>query len=638
MTTTRITFTLLLALCSISTALAKGDPVRGKQIARECFACHGEDGNSPSPVNPRIGGQHESYLLLAMQGYIDGTRKNSLMVGALLNKSEQQLEDIAAYYASQGSALQATRPAGAPGAASGGPPGAGPGGPGGAGPGGPRGAGPGGPPGAGRGGPPGGGRGAPSVMRFDHGARAAEFTSLLARARAQSAASQAVSADVCNSFDTGDGDRDNDGLADRFDAAPDNAAEFVADTNGDGRYEICHAAQLQAIVTLQSPDLSVEQRRQRSYQLVRDLDLLPLGDFVPIGDCGPTGNCMRALGEFGFTGVFDGGGHVLRGLRVDLPERGGVGLFGVLAESGIILNLHVEDARVTGRAGTGALVGSNFGVIYRSSAKGRVDAAMAVGGLVGGSGGLVFAGSFKGDVNGGQATGGLVGDMTGAVYASEANATVKGERGLGGLVGLNTFGAVHDSHASGKVAGTNDVGGLVGVNTDARVRNSYATATVAGEGNNVGGLVGFNSLSSVRNSFAANEVSGVNGVGGLVGRNNGAVMHSFATGPVRSGGASGAVVGIVVEGTAESVYPVGDEFEEPLTSLTGAKTGWAPVQAPATRLLDYYCDANGNGFIDPAEQTRQNYIWRFDSGRLPSLRCEAAIARDRAAAGKAEVR
>ena len=54
--------------------------------------------------------------------------------------------------------------------------------------------------------------------------------------------------------------------------------------------------------------------------------------------------------------------------------------------------------------------------------------------------------------------------------------------------------------------------------------------------------------------------------------------------------------------------------------------------------LTYTPDAEPRGFIDPGEQTRQNYIWRFDSGRLPSLRCEAAIARDRAAAGKAEVR
>lgn len=625
-----ITFAVLLALSSSGAVLAKGDPVRGKQLARECFACHGEDGNSPSPVNPRIGGQHESYLLLAMQGYVDGSRKNSLMAGALLNKSPQQMEDIAAYYASQGSVLKAAKPAA--------PQGSGPGGPPGMGPGGPPGAGPGGPPGGGPGGPPGGGRGASSVMRFDHGARAAEFSSLLARARAAAAASQTPGPNACANFAGGDGDRDNDGLADRFDAAPDDPAEFATDSDGDGRYEICHAAQLQAIVTLQSDALPVEQRRQRNYQLLRDLDLSPLGEFVPIGDCGPTGNCMRALGEFGFAGLFDGGGHRLRGLRVDLPERGGVGLFGVLAESGIILNLHLEDVRVTGRAGTGALVGSNFGVIYRSSAQGQVDAAMAVGGLVGGSAGLVFASSFKGKVSGGQATGGLVGDMTGAVYVSQANATVKGQRGLGGLVGLNTFGAVHDSHASGTVIGTNDVGGLVGVNTDARVRNSYATGEVSADGNNVGGLVGFNSLSSVRNAFAANEVSGVNGVGGLVGRNNGAVVHAFATGPVRSGGASGAVVGIVVEGTEEGIFPVGDDFEEPLTSLTGAKTGWAPVQPAVTRLLDYYCDANGNGFIDPAEQNRQNYIWRFDSGKLPSLRCEAAIARDREAAGRAEVR
>ena len=90
------------------------------------------------------------------------------------------------------------------------------------------------------------GRGAPSVMRFDHGARAAEFTSLLARARARSAARQPVGPEACTGFETGERDRDNDGLADRFDAAPDDRDEFVADRNGDGLYEICFAAQLQA--------------------------------------------------------------------------------------------------------------------------------------------------------------------------------------------------------------------------------------------------------------------------------------------------------------------------------------------------------------------------------------------------------
>ena len=138
MTPRIITLALFFAIATSGLVHAKGDAARGKQLATECFACHGDDGNSPSPVNPRIGGQHESYLLLAMQSYLDGTRKNSLMAGALLNKSQQQLEDIAAYYASRGPALQASKAPAPP---------------------------------AGPGGPPGGGRGAPSVMRFDHGAR-----------------------------------------------------------------------------------------------------------------------------------------------------------------------------------------------------------------------------------------------------------------------------------------------------------------------------------------------------------------------------------------------------------------------------------------------------------------------------------
>ncbi|NND37941.1 MAG: cytochrome c, partial [Gammaproteobacteria bacterium] len=102
-------------------ASAAGDPVRGKQLAVQCFACHGVDGNSPSPVNPRIGGQHEEYLLLALKAYADGERPNSLMSGAVLDKSEQDLMDMAAYFASQSPAASA--PGDEPGPARSGPPG-----------------------------------------------------------------------------------------------------------------------------------------------------------------------------------------------------------------------------------------------------------------------------------------------------------------------------------------------------------------------------------------------------------------------------------------------------------------------------------------------------------------------------------
>ncbi len=561
-----------------------GDPVRGRQLAVECFACHGADGNSPSPVNPKIGGQHEYYLFIALKGYLDGTRADSLMRGAVLNKSEQDLRDIAAYYAAQGQALTAAAPeakSSAPAALGGG------------------------------------------VVRFDHGARTAAFTSLVARAEWLAAGAAALEASACEGLagSAGEADSDGDGVADGHDARPAQATHFAADRNGDGRFEICNLSQLAAVA---DPDF-----RRGDYQLGRDLDAQGLPAFTPIGDCGPTGNCMQALGQFGFAGVFDGQGHVIRNLTVSRPETGGVGLFGVLAESGVIMNLHLENVRVTGRAGTGALVGSNFGVIFNSSAAGAVNGALAVGGLVGGSGGLVYRSRFSGSVAGQQAVGGLVGDMTGAVYYSQSGAVVTGERGLGGLVGLNTFGVILGSSASGAVTGSNDVGGLVGVNTDARVRHSFATGAVTGDGNNIGGLVGFNSLSSVRNSFALGSVAGADGVGGLVGRNNGAIENGFAAGAVQGAGLAGGIVGVVVEGRHSGTYthpanavPYGSERLD-LKTLSGEQTGWAPAEPPFVNLLDYFCDENRNGFIDPHERRRDNYIWQFQPGEYPRLRCAA---------------
>ncbi len=579
-----------------------GDPLRGKQLAVECFACHGADGNSPSPVNPKIGGQHEDYLFLALKAYLNGSRSDSLMRGAVLNKSEQDLRDIAAYYARQSGDLGAA--------------------------------------GSRTGSAPADGRaGSGDVMRFDHGARTAAFTSMAARAHWLAARAAPVGAAACGILDeaaAAEQDADGDGLADRYDAAPADAAEFVADTNGDGRFEICSIQQLDAIARLgrepgQATPLGAELRRGRSYQLVRDLDAAALTDLQPIGDCGPTGNCMRALGQFGFAGVFDGQGHVIRNVNIARPDSGGVGLFGVLAEVGVVMNLHLEGVQVTGRAGTGALVGSNFGVVFNSSAQGSVTGALAIGGLVGGSGGLVYAGRFSGSVAGQQAVGGLVGDMTGAVYYSQAAAHVDGQRGIGGLVGLNTFGSVLGSSASGAVTGSDDVGGLVGVNTDARIRQSFATGPVTGDGNNIGGLVGFNSLSTVRNSYALGAVAGADGVGGLAGRNNGRIDNSYAAGRVRGAGLAGGIVGIVVEGWQNRTYttldndaPYGGKRVD-LAALTGESTGWAPARLPAVDLLDFFCDNNRNGFIDPDEQRVDNYIWQFAGNTHPRMRCAAGL-------------
>lgn len=555
------------AFSALAPAVARaqdGDPVRGKQLSTECFACHGVDGNSPSPINPKLAGQHELYLYLALKAYANGARSDSLMRGAVLNKSDQDLRDIAAYYAGQGAT----------------------------------------------GGDGGGPAAAPArTLRFDHGERNAAFASLAARARQVVGQRAPLPSDVCESEVQADTDS---GLA--------------VDRNNDGYLEICSADQLARLGRAGPAAL------QANYQLARDIDAAGIEDFEPIGNCGPTGNCMRALGQYGFAGSFDGRGFTIHNLRIERPESSGVGLFGVLAESGVVVDTYLRNVSVVGRAGTGALVGSNFGVVRMAAAQGKVRGELAIGGIVGGSSGLVYNTRFFGEVEGGQAVGGLVGDMTGAVYYGAAvEGSVKGVRGVGGLVGLNTFGSVISSAATIKVEGENDVGGLVGVNTDAKVWNSFAVGDVTAVGSNAGGLVGFNSLSVVRNAFSRGRVAAADSAGGLVGRNNGKISRSFAAGDVESPGLAGGLVGAVVEGTQEATYvrpdataPYGSE-RAALAELTGENTNWAPAELPITNLLQYFCDVDEDGFISPAERHPRNYVWDFGRGNTPLLNCAAII-------------
>ncbi len=82
-------------------ALAGGDPDSGQALSTTCLACHGETGNSLAPTFPNIAGQQETYLLKQLSDIQSGARPVPTMAGLLDNMSEQDLADIAAYYASQ---------------------------------------------------------------------------------------------------------------------------------------------------------------------------------------------------------------------------------------------------------------------------------------------------------------------------------------------------------------------------------------------------------------------------------------------------------------------------------------------------------------------------------------------------------
>jgi cytochrome c553 len=74
---------------------------RGKEKSATCTACHGETGVSPMPNWPILAGQHEDYLKQALNQYKLGNRKDPVMAGQVINLSEEDIDDLAAYYAAQ---------------------------------------------------------------------------------------------------------------------------------------------------------------------------------------------------------------------------------------------------------------------------------------------------------------------------------------------------------------------------------------------------------------------------------------------------------------------------------------------------------------------------------------------------------
>ena len=95
--------TTLIALAGMfvaTGALAEsGDAAAGSKLTTACQACHGTDGNGLAPNYPNIAGQNERYLFRQLQMIQSDERYVALMAGQLNGMSEQNLRDIAAFYA-----------------------------------------------------------------------------------------------------------------------------------------------------------------------------------------------------------------------------------------------------------------------------------------------------------------------------------------------------------------------------------------------------------------------------------------------------------------------------------------------------------------------------------------------------------
>lgn len=87
---------------------AKVDLAKGEAIASQvCAACHAADGNSPTPANPKLAGQHADYLhkqlmdFKVKQGAKEAARANAIMAGFAAGLSEEDMRNVSAYLSKQ---------------------------------------------------------------------------------------------------------------------------------------------------------------------------------------------------------------------------------------------------------------------------------------------------------------------------------------------------------------------------------------------------------------------------------------------------------------------------------------------------------------------------------------------------------
>lgn len=230
---------------------------------------------------------------------------------------------------------------------------------------------------------------------------------------------------------------------------------------------------------------------EEDYVLMNDLDASTPGYAELAGPAANGGKGWYPIGasDISFTGTFNGQGHEIRDLYINRPDQDYVGLIACtswmrhIENFGIVENVGVVNAQVTGHINVGALVGHNGGIVGNAYSSGTVRGKERVGGLVGWN----------------QRT----------LLNSYSRCTVSGELAVGGLVGENwQRAAVSDSYSDGIVSGSSKVGGLVGWHYYGSITNCYSSASVNGSVM-VGGLAGGSLGGTATNSFWDTAASGI---------------------------------------------------------------------------------------------------------------------------------
>jgi len=347
-----------------------------------------------------------------------------------------------------------------------------------------------------------------------------------------------------------------------------------------------------------------------SYLLMNDLDSTTPGYEELAGETANQGKGWQPIGTFvaghhglkSFEGTFDGQGYEIRDLFINRADESAVGLFRGVEQEGVIKDIGVVNATVTGSGFTGTLVGLNHGAVRDSYFTGNMTGVDWVGGLVGLNDGTVSNSHSRGSVTGNGNVGGLMGRNFGTVSNSHSTGSVTGNYSVGGLVGAND-GTVSNSHSSTNVTGTSTIGGLVG-GAGGTVSSCYATGNATGE-EFIGGLLGL-SVGTVNNTYSTGSVTGNSSVGGLVGDAfDGTVNNTYSTGSVTGNSSVGGLVGENERST------VTNSFWDTQTSGQATSAGGTGKTTAEMECIDTFSGAAWNIIAVAMNQTTPAYIWNI---------------------------
>jgi cytochrome c553 len=91
---------LAVVLGALSITANAADIAAGKTKSAMCVACHGAKGISPIPMYPNLAGQNAEYTIKQLKAFKSGARKDAVMASMSAGLSDQDIENLAAYYAS----------------------------------------------------------------------------------------------------------------------------------------------------------------------------------------------------------------------------------------------------------------------------------------------------------------------------------------------------------------------------------------------------------------------------------------------------------------------------------------------------------------------------------------------------------